>query len=306
MSSIANDNDTKASSNDLLQPFQLDTSNFRGRIVRLSDTLDDILKAHDYPKVVSRLLGDALVVTTLLGGMLKYEGVFTLQASSKGLIRLVVCDMLSDGTIRGYASFDEEEIKKLDPETEYSLKELMGEGYLAFTVDHKMADRYQGVVELQDNNFVQSINHYFEQSEQIMTSMKSAVALENNKWCAGALMLQKLPEQDQLQAVEKDDWIRSDIFLQSCKREELLDEALPLNDLLFRLFNEEGVIVFPPTELKKGCRCTRDRVISILTTLSEDDLDYAEKENGLEMVCEFCSKAYHFTKDEILEKRDEK
>ena len=121
MSSIANDNDTKASSNDLLQPFQLDTSNFRGRIVRLSDTLDDILKAHDYPKVVSRLLGDALVVTTLLGGMLKYEGVFTLQASSKGLIRLVVCDMLSDGTIRGYASFDEEEIKKLDPETEYSL-----------------------------------------------------------------------------------------------------------------------------------------------------------------------------------------
>lgn len=306
MSSIANDNSTVGTSNDVLQPFQLEKSNFRGRIVRLCDVLDDILKAHNYPDVVSRLLGDALAVTTLLGGMLKYDGVFTLQATGKGAVRLVVCDMLSDGTIRGYASFDSEQIEKMDQDKEYPLEDLMGEGYLAFTVDHKMADRYQGVVELQKNNFVESINHYFHQSEQIMTSMKSEISHSDDKWCAGALMLQKLPEQDQLQTIEEDDWIRSNLFLHSCTKEELLDEALPLNDLLFRLFNEEGVIVSSPVELRKGCRCSRERVMSILITLPDEDLDYAEKENGLEMICEFCSKAYHFTKEEILAARDEK
>ncbi len=306
MSTIANDNSTENVGSDLIQPFQLDKSNFRGRIVRLDNVLDNILKAHNYPDVVARLLGDALAVTTLLGAMLKYDGVFTLQASGKGLVKMVVCDMLSDGTIRGYAGFDEEAVNQLDQNKEYSLRDLMGEGYLAFTVDHKMADRYQGIVELQEESFITSINHYFNQSEQIVTSMKSAVSFQNGKWCAGALMLQKLPEQDRLQAVEKDDWIRSDIFLQSCSREELLDLELPLNDLLYRLFNEEGVIVYSPIELKKGCRCSKERVMDVLAALPEEDIDYAEKNNRVEMVCEFCSKAYLFTKEEILSAREEK
>ena len=91
---------------DILLPFQTDRSNLRGRLIRLGPVVNAILCRHDYPEPVARLLAQALALATLLGGALKYEGVFTLQAVGKGAVNLVVADYTSDGGMRGYAQFD--------------------------------------------------------------------------------------------------------------------------------------------------------------------------------------------------------
>lgn len=300
MSSLtANDNASKGSSDDLIQPFQLEETNFRGRIVRLKSVLDGILSAHDYPEPVARLLAEALVTTTLLAGMLKYEGIFTLQASGSGAVRSLVCDMTSEGGLRGYAGFDADAIAKLDTKKKYDLENLMGKGHLAFTVDQHMVDRYQGIVELQGGSILNSIQHYFDQSEQIKTIIRIATDLVDGVWCSGAIMLQKLPEDTRIQDVEKDDWERSKILTESCKDEELLDSDLVLNDLLFRLYHEEGIRVFTPQELTKTCRCSEERVLRVLSTLSEDDLDHSTEDGKVHMTCQFCSQEYSFDRDDI-------
>ena len=47
---------------DLIQPFQLETTAFRGRLVRLGASLDEIFGKHDYPAPVARLLSEALAL----------------------------------------------------------------------------------------------------------------------------------------------------------------------------------------------------------------------------------------------------
>lgn len=305
MKTSANDNIVEGASDDLIQPFQLDASNFRGRIVRLDQTINKILSAHNYPDIVSKLLAEALSLTCVLGAMLKYEGIFTLQISGKGPIKALVCDITTEGSLRGYAGFDKEGVEKLS-QSDFSLplKDLCGEGYLAFTVDQQMSERYQGIVELQKESLLKTVLHYFEQSEQIKTAIEVEAEKIDDQWISGAIMLQKLPEDEKKNDSHVEDWKRSEVLLHTCKQEEILDKELHLNDLLYRLFNEEGVIVFQPMELRHACRCSKEKVLNVLLTLSEDDLDHAQKDGSIEMVCEFCSHKYNFQKDDILKQKE--
>lgn len=318
MTKTANDNITLGASEDMIQPFQLDISNFRGRAVRLDSVLNDIIDAHNYPTPISYILSQFLTMTTMLGGMLKFDGIFTVQASSKGIIKTLVCDMTTTTTtsgagagtnedsdnksaLRGYAAFDADAVNGLseDPK-DWTIKNLFGDGHLAFTIDQKMSDRYQGIVALTGDTLIECVEHYFSQSEQIQTFAKMATHENDGKWMSSAIMVQKLPEDQKIQAIDQDDWRRTQALLNSCKDEELLDKALPINDLLYRLFHEEGVIVFPPIPLSKECRCSEDRVINVLMSLSDEERAASFNEKGIiEMTCEFCSRQYDLNKDDL-------
>ncbi len=275
---------------DRVQPFMLDASHLRGRMVRLPHVLDAIITAHGYPEHAARILGQALCLTTLLAGMLKFDGVFTFQAKSQGLIKTLVCDITTDGTLRGYASYDAEALKVA---TDPNFSELMHNGYLSFTVDQaEGGERYQGIVALDGTDLTDCVRHYFSQSEQIQTAFVSHIGKNaDGKWIGGALMLQHLPETP---ASSPEDWQRAMLLMQTLTYNEMVENALPLNNVLYRLFHEEGVRIFPPIAIQKGCRCSAERIRSVLDNLSEDDrLDVAE--NGIITVtCEFCNIVYEF------------
>jgi redox-regulated HSP33 family molecular chaperone len=91
---------------DLVQPFQIEGLGIRGRIVRLGPLVDRVLKAHAYPEPVSRLLGEALALTVMIGSALKFDGRFILQTQSKGPVGMLVADFQTPGSIRGYAQAD--------------------------------------------------------------------------------------------------------------------------------------------------------------------------------------------------------
>ena len=301
-----------------VQTFQLESSNLRGRIVRLGQVLDDILDAHEYPLPIAHLVGETIGLAACLSSMLKYEGIFTLQAQGDGPLKMLVSDVKSDGMVRGCASFDPDRFKKSREQldalktTEGSqnhLAQYLGKGYIAFTVDQSgMEDRYQGIVELKGYSLVDCVQHYFKQSEQIGTGIKMSVGLRDGKWRACAIMLQHMPEdQKNPQAgfgnVNEDDWRRAMILLDTCTDDEFLSPDLDAQELLYRLFHEEGVRVYEPTQLYKGCRCDVQRVETILRSMSEDDLDYLNDNGDIKMKCEFCSTEYCFKRDDIHPKR---
>lgn len=302
----------------IVQPFQLEQSNIRGRIVRLGSVLDDVLGAHDYPDAVNQLVGETLTLCALLSSMLKYEGVFTLQTQGDGPMGMLVADITSDMEVRACAHFDEERLTgaveqiaamSVDESAQNQLAQLLGKGYIAFTVDQgEYADRYQGIVELKGASLIDCVQHYFTQSEQINTGIKMAVGQRDNQWRASGIMLQTLPEDDpdhetHSSNVDEDSWRRSMILLDSCTEDEFLNPELGENMLLLRLFHEEGVRIFEPQKVTKECRCSPERVENILIGFGQDDIDHITEEDGsIIMTCEFCSHDFIFHADDISKK----
>lgn len=296
---------------DLIQPFMLESTGVRGRLVRAGPMIDQILHRHDYPRPVAQLLGEMLALAGLLSGMLKYDGIFTLQTSGDGPVTMMVADFTSDGAVRGYASYDEERLAQagVDPEASNAeVMKLLGSGRLAFTVDHAGAkDRYQGIVELNGATLSECMHHYFQQSEQIASSIQLAAGQVTEgdgatRWRAGGLILQRLPEEAEQHGGAPDDdaWRRAVMLMSSVTHDELLRPDLTGNELLYRLFHEEGVRVFDPRTLLDSCRCSRQRVANVLKQMDREEVSGLKADDGtVQVTCQYCSTVYRFDDDDL-------
>ena len=294
-----------APGDDRVQPFMLETTGFRGRLLRFGPALDCIVSRHDYPEPVAALLAEMLALAALVSSLLKHDGIFTLQAQGKGPLSLLVADVTHDGKLRGYAQFDREKIAVLsESDDRPSVPSLMGEGYLVYTLDQAgMGERYQGIVELLGDSLADSVQHYFRQSDQVNAGLKLASGRFERGWRAGALLIQELPEEgDSLPrpgSNEEDDWRRALILMSSCTDEELLDRDLPQDHLLYRLFHEEGVRVFEPLGYQEGCRCSRKRIEQTLASMPRADIEDLKVDNALQVVCQFCNREYLFDEADV-------
>lgn len=300
---------------DLVQPFHIEGQPVMGRLVRLGPLVDEVLRRHDYPPAVEALLAEMLALAAGLSSLLKYEGVFTLQVKGDGPIGLMVVDATSEGDLRGYASYDAERLAARAGDgagPHAPVPRLLGRGYLAFTVDQgSHTDRYQGIVELDGATLVECVQHYFRQSEQLATGIKLAVGTVTQgdfdgeagaPWRAGILLLQRLPEESAggarglLSAEEAEEgWRRSLVLMSSATSAELLDPGLAANDLLYRLFHEDGVRITAPQSFRARCRCSRERVETVLRSLPRDEIESLEVDGKVEVTCEFCSRSYDFS-----------
>ncbi len=295
---------------DLIRPFQVEGVGVRGRLVRLGPTLDEILRRHDYPELVSHLLGEAVSLASALAGALKYDGVFTLQTKGDGPLSTVVADVKSPGELRGYVQFDHAAVAEIEPGSRLSIPRLLGAGHIAFTVDQGAdTERYQGIVALEGQTLADCAHEYFRESEQIETAIVLACGkgTNNGPWRGGAIMLQRLPEGDpsllargvevERDEASEDDWRRVVTLLASTRDDELTDPNLPGDDLLYRLFHEDGVRIFQPTQLRPGCRCSAERAERILTQLPKEELPGLAVDGKLIVTCEFCNASYTFPLD---------
>ncbi len=286
---------------DQIQPFLLESSGIRGRLLRLGDLGNTIVLRHDYPSPLARLLAEMLALSGALSSLLKYEGVFTAQAKGDGPVSLLVADVTAEGNLRGYASFDEDRLGELLNRDEApSFQEIMGKGYFAYTVDlGSTQERYQGIVELKGARLSDCLQHYFLQSDQVQSGIVLSADLIGNQWRAGALILQRIPEEGGVEQPisnidDEDAWRRAMTLQVSCTPEELLDPALSAHDLLFRLFHEEGVRVFQPRSLTGNCRCSRERVSNVLNSIPYEHLEELKVEGVISATCEFCNEIYQF------------
>lgn len=286
---------------DLILPFQLESTHFRGRLSRLGPALDRILRQHAYPEPVAALLGEATAVASALAASLKYDGVFTLQAKGDGAVRMLVADVTNDGGLRAYAQYDADKLAAC----EIVGGALLGKGYLAFTCSlAETDDRYQGIVELQGEGIAAAVQHYFRQSEQIPTGVVSAVRRDaGGAWRGGCLLLQQMPREGGVATPTLDvesnspaaeDWTRTMMVMGTCTPEELTDAGLAPSELLLRLFHEEGVRVFDAHALRHQCRCSRERVAAMLTSLPQDEVERLAVDGKVEVTCEFCNVSYEF------------
>lgn len=312
---MASSEDPRASDDQAL-PFQLDALGVRGRLVRLGPSLDAVIERHGYPLAVARPLAEAMVLCATLATSLKYDGIFTLQISGDGPIRLLVTDLTTDGALRGYAQFDSWKLAVAlgaghagipdgGEAPEGYVPKLFGHGRLAFTVDQgQHTQRYQGVVPLEGATLADCAHTYFRQSEQLPTGIKIAARRTeeggNSRWRAAALMVQQMPEFDAGRlSVDReqreDDWRKAVILMASATEAEMLDPGLPATTLLHRLFHAEQPRLFARRPFAARCRCSRERIDRVLRSIKREELDDLRDSTGrVSVKCEFCSTEYAY------------
>lgn len=283
---------------DTLMGFTLPGRSARGRVVRMEGVLDQVLSAHDYPAPITHLLGEALVLGTLMGGLLKGETAqLTMQAQTQGgIVKLLVCDYRA-GAVRGYADFDGDRLATLGANP--SLNALFGEGYLAITFETEGNQRYQGIVPLEGDSLSEACESYFSQSEQIPTLIRVASRSGANGRTAAGLLIQHLADGEEGRErlhvrLDHPDWEHVAAMAGSISHNELLDPALSLEAIVWRLFHEEQEVrVQPGATLSRGCRCSAAHYEAIVARFPADEQTEMRGPDGVIAVdCAFCSRSF--------------
>ncbi|MDO9061750.1 MAG: Hsp33 family molecular chaperone [Bradyrhizobium sp.] len=305
---------------DAVLPFEVASLDLRGRLTRLGPALDEVLTKHDYPPAVGKLLGEAIVLTTLLGSSLKFDGRFILQTQTDGPVSFLIVDFQAPDRLRAYARFD---AKRLEDGQDSGA--LLGHGHLAMTIDQGAdMSRYQGLVALEGGNLEDAAHEYFLRSEQIPTRVRLAVGEEwrgggegpKHRWRAGGMLLQFLPKAPERarqadlhpgdapegvevdEVAEDDAWVEGQSLISTVEDVELIDPDLSGERLLYRLFHERGVRVFAPLPLRAQCSCSREAVSGMLNSFEKQDRADMVKDGKVVVTCEFCSSVYEFTPQE--------
>jgi molecular chaperone Hsp33 len=305
---------------DAVLPFEVAALDLRGRLTKLGPALDDIITKHDYPAPVGKLLGEAIVLTTLLGSSLKFNGRFLLQTQTDGPVSMIIVDFVLPDRLRAYARFDKD---RLTPGLDTGA--LLGHGHMAMTIDQGAdMSRYQGLVALEGGTLEDAAHEYFLRSEQIPTRVRLAVGEEfrgggdgpKHRWRGGGMLLQFLPkaperarpadfdpgdapEGVETQSLPDDDaWVEGQSLIGTVEDVELIDPDLSGEQLAYRLFHERGVRVFPLKPVHAECSCSRDAVQAMLKSFTPKDRADMVENGKVVVTCEFCSSVYAFSPDE--------
>ena len=284
---------------DQMLGFTIPMRHARGRVVRLGPMLDVVLSAHDYPAPIRHLLAEALVLTGLIGSLLKDNGSqLTVQAQTQGGIVELLASDYRDGALRGYVRHDAERLASLGVNP--SLYALFGQSYLAITFDDAdSGQRYQGIVPLEGDSLSQACEAYFAQSEQVPTIIRTGVKWDGRRCVAAGLLAQHLAEGEQGRErlhvrLDHPEWEHVAVLAGSIRHEELVDPELSLEALVWRLFHEEQEVrVEQLAHLSRGCRCSQEHYRGVLSRFPASELVEMRGEDGLISVdCAFCSKVF--------------
>jgi len=304
---------------DRVVPFQVEGLDVRGRAVQLGPLLNTILRRHDYPAPVARLLAEALVLTALLGTSLKFDGKFTVQTKGDGPVDLLVADFSTPDALRAYARYDEDALAAAVKDGKTSPPELLGQGVLAFTIDQgKGMQPYQGIVPMDGSSLEEIAGVYFRQSEQIPTRVRLAVAelfdrdedgKPRHNWRAGGLVAQFLPQAPERMrhpdlhggdgderdtSVTDDAWDEARSLVETIDTDELTDPQVAIERLLYRLFHERGVRVYEPQTVFDRCSCSREKIKGVLAGFTAEEIEASQEDGQIAVTCEFCSTTYRY------------
>jgi molecular chaperone Hsp33 len=270
------------SSSDQLVRFLFREKDVRGEIVKVASSLDLMLQNHQYAHPVKQLLAELVAATSLLTATLKFEGNIAVQVQGDGPVRFAAVNGNNQQQFRG--------VVRMQSEIQGdSFIDLIGQGFLLVTVTPDQGERYQGVIPVTGNSLAETLEAYFNQSEQLPTRIYLHTDIQQQHSKAAGLLLQVLPvDQDKA----KLDFAELETLTDTVTAEELLQ--LSPEDMLYRLFHQEVVELFPAQPIEFVCGCSREKCESAIISLGQTAIEEHIAEGNLDISCEYCNTTYKF------------
>ena len=275
----------------------------RGRVLRMGPALHGAIGGDRYPEPVARLLGEAVLIAALVARSLKFEGKLFIQAhgTNEGAVSMLMAECTTGGDVRAYARFDPPSLERiLADNSQPDAHTLMGGGTFAMTIDQGAdMDRYQGLSAIEGASLGECAEHYFRQSEQIPTRIKLAVGQvqvpgQDAMWRGGGLMVQRIAG-DAARGDAEQAWDMSKAVMGTLSDAELLDPDLGSDNLLYRLFHEQGVSRLEPQDIFAKCSCSRERLHEAIKNFDDAARTDMMEDEKITANCEFCGTDYIFT-----------
>ncbi len=275
--------------NDKLYRYLFKDRAVRGEWVRLNQSFNETLNTHHYPLAVQNLLGEMMAATSLLTATLKFEGNITVQIQGDGALKLALVNGSDQQQIRALARLQGE------INDEMTLAQMVGKGVLVITIAPHEGERYQGVIALDKPTLSECLEDYFIRSEQLQTQLLIRTGEFDGKPVAAGMLLQIMPDG----SGSPQDFEHLATLAATMKDDEIF--GLTAEELLYRLYHEETVEIFPPQQITFHCGCSQERSGAALLLISEDEIDQilAEHNGSIDMQCECCGTHYFFNKDAI-------
>jgi molecular chaperone Hsp33 len=276
---------------DCLHRFIFEQYPFRGHLVHLDAAWRALIEHREYPPAIRATLGEAAAASLLLAATIKFEGVLSLQLQGDGPVHLLLAQCTSGLGVRGLARYRD---GAANADAGATIEQLIGAGSLTVTLETDEGEqRYQGIVPISGGRLSESLQGYFENSEQLPTRLW----LHADAHGASGMLLQKLPHADLRPGVDPaaidDAWRRVQLIGETLTPEEL--RTLTDAEILHRLFHEDDVRLFEPAPVFFRCRCSRERVSGMLQGLGEaETLSVLAERGEVEVRCDFCNRAYVF------------
>ena len=277
---------------DRLLKFMFKAAPVRGGLVRIEDAWQQMVTLHDYPPVVTRLLGEMVAAGALLATSIKFNGALVMQVHGDGPVKLMVVECLPDLAIRATATITDAPVAD-----DASMRDLInqhGRGRFAITLDPRDPmpgqQPYQGIVPLDGDTMAHVLQAYMRQSEQLDTRLWLAA----NEQVSAGLLLQSLPaDGGTAEPTDPDAWSRAVTLAQTITSEEML--TLAPDDVLRRLFWQEPLDHYPAMSPHFACTCSRERIGRMLVSLGREEVDSIIDEQGtVTVTCDFCNRQYTF------------
>jgi len=274
---------------DTLHRFLFERYPIRGHIVHLDAAWRALIEHRRYPEAIRDTLGEAVVASLLLAATIKFDGVLSLQLQGDGPVHLLLAQCTSGLGVRGLARHRDSSVVGNS-----TIRDLVGQGNLTVTLEtDDGAQRYQGIVPIEGERLAESLQAYFQNSEQVPTRLW----LHADEQGASGMLLQKLPGSATVRTADaeaiEDAWRRVQLIADTLTPEEL--RTLADAEILHRLFNEDDLRLFEPAPVYFRCRCSRERVAGMLQGLGEAETRSVIAERGkVEVHCDFCNRAYVF------------
>lgn len=277
---------------DIIKSFLLEDGLFRGAFIAADGVTDAIWEKHGYPDKLRPIFSEAVVMALALSAGIKYDGVFSLQIKGNGPVLSLFVDVTTDKKVRGYIVFDAEAVEKAGE----TITDLFGQGQLIFSVAAVGQEPYQGVIALNKNTLTEVVADYFALSEQIKTD----IIMRQKKGNVRCLMIQQLPQKEGVSPETAADlWETVQILAGSVQNQELFSEKLTPDEMLFRLFHANKLMVFPAKTPVFECRCYRGRMETFLKKMNALERASLYQNGQIDVVCQFCGEKYSFTPDEL-------
>ena len=156
---------------------------------------------------------------------------------------------------------------------------------------------YNGLVPLVSGEIAEDFTEYFAKSEQKPTVLALGVLVnKDGVSSSGGYIINLMPD-----ATEEDINKVENAIKNAPSISKMLSDNMSLEEIAKTVTGDENIqLLEDDLKIVFECDCTRESFEKALVSLGKKDLnEIIEKDGKADIVCHFCNKEYHFTKEEL-------
>lgn len=271
---------------------------FRAYVLDSTETVRIAQEKHHTLSSSTVALGRTLIANQILAANQKGDSKVTVKVIGDSSFGHIISVADTQGNVKGYIQNAGVDIKKTST-GEVLVGPFMGHGQFVVITDYGTGNPYTSTTPLVTGEIGEDLAFYLTESEQTPSAVGLNVLLDENDQVkvAGGFMLQVLPGASDEEIARYEKRIQEMPAIST-----LLESDDHIDALLKAIYGDEGFKRLSEDELRFACDCSKERFEAALITLGTDELKaMKEEDHGAEITCQFCSKTYSFTEDDLEE-----